>query len=72
MSDDTRDRMIALEVEVKHLAEATAHLSEQVDVLTKVLERSRGAVLVLSGVSAVIGALASKLSAFLPGQSLPR
>lgn len=73
MSDDTRDRVIALETDHKHLTLAVealtssvAKLAQDVEKLTTLLERARGALWVISIAAGLLGAIAAKVAAVIP------
>lgn len=65
MPNDTRDMVIRLERDVKNLTETVENLTESVQILNNLLERSRGAVLVLTIIGSVIGFCLAKASMVL-------
>jgi len=61
--DDLRERLAALEVEVRYMREAIAHLTRSVETLTGLLAQAKGARLAIGMVLVVAGAV----STYLPG-----
>ncbi|WP_454917416.1 hypothetical protein [Xanthobacter sediminis] len=53
---DTRDRVVALEVEVRHMADTVERMARQLDELHALLQQARGARWLLVGVAMLIGA----------------
>jgi hypothetical protein len=66
MSDDTRDRLIALEGDVKHLTQAVEAMTKQVAEMNALFQQAKGAKWVLMAMAAIGGFVASKLGALLP------
>jgi predicted esterase YcpF (UPF0227 family) len=73
VSDDTRDRVIALERDMQHMSGKVDEMAEQVKEMHQLLMQARGAKWAIVGMASVGGFISAKLSAFLPwmGQ-LPR
>lgn len=71
MSDDTRDRVIALETDVKHLSATVDTMAEQVKDMHTLLQQAKGARWAILTMAAVGGFIASKLGALIPFASLP-
>jgi hypothetical protein len=70
VSDDTRERIAALEVQVKHLAETLDKTNGVVTELRDLLLQARGARWVIGILIAVGGFLSGMLAKYLP--FLPR
>ena len=66
MADDTRDKVIALEADVKYLTAQIDGLSKQVAEIHDLLQQARGARWLLLGLATFGGFIASKAIAFLP------
>lgn len=67
MPDDTRDRLIAVEVELKHLTETLAKMSAQVETLHDLMHAAKGARWAILGVSGLAGFLSGKAGGLLTG-----
>ena len=73
MSDDTRDRVIALEVQVHNLDRDISEMKSQVNEMHGVLMQAKGARYVIAAAAAIAGGVAGFLVKFLPLSSgLPR
>jgi hypothetical protein len=73
VTDDTRDRVMRLEVKVDNLTRAVESRDEKIDEMHNVLMQARGARYVIVAAAAMGGAVASFLVKFLPFSStLPR
>lgn len=73
MTDDTRDRVIALEVKVDNLTEAVKARDAKIDEMHNVLMQAKGARYVIVGAAAVAGAVTGFLMKILPfTHSLPK
>jgi hypothetical protein len=70
MGDDTRDRLIALESDVKHLTATVDDMAVSVKEMAQLLQQAKGAKWVIITAAAVGGFLSAKLGAFLPWLSL--
>lgn len=69
MSDDTRERIVALEVQVKHLAETLDKTNTVVTELRDLLLQAKGARLmigILIAIGGFIAGIAAKYIPFLP------
>lgn len=55
-------KIATLENDLQHLTKAVERLSGQVETLTSLLERSRGALLVFTVAAGLVGFMASKLA----------
>lgn len=64
--DDTRDKVIALEANLTHLTRAVEDLTAHVNELTTLLERSRGALWVITTISGIIGFVVAKVATLFP------
>lgn len=65
MTDDTRDKVIALESDVKHLTDKIDTLSKQVTEIHDLLQQARGAKWMLIAFATLGGAIVSKAATFL-------
>lgn len=63
---DTRDRVIALEGEVKHLTKQVDDLVEKVTAMHDLLQQAKGVRWLIVIMATIGGFLASKLGSFLP------
>jgi hypothetical protein len=63
---DTRDRVIALERDVKHLTEQVADMADKVAAMHDVLMQARGVRWIIVLMAGVGGFIASKLGAIIP------
>jgi hypothetical protein len=66
MIDDTRDRVMRLEVKVDNLTRAVESRDEKIDEMHDVLMQARGARYVIIAAAAIGGAVTSFLVKFLP------
>ena len=64
VTDDTRDRLIALEVEVRQLTKMVEGMTATLDRLDNVLQQAKGAKWIVFGLAGLTGFLASKASWF--------
>lgn len=62
---DTRDRVIALERDVRHLTDQIEDMSEKVAAMHDLLMQARGARWMVLGMAGIGGFMASKLPAIL-------
>jgi len=69
-SIETAVKLATLETDLKHLTKAVETLTTQVETLTTLLERSRGAIWVIAGITGTLGFVASKVAAAVPWASL--
>lgn len=67
MSDDTRDRVIALEVQVKNLEGDVQGMSRKVDEMHEILLQAKGARWVIVSAAALAGGITALLTKLLPG-----
>lgn len=73
MSDDTRDRVIALERDMKHMSSKFDEVADQVKEMHQLLMQAKGAKWAIFGLASVGGFISAKLSALFPwGSSLPK
>lgn len=73
MTDDTRDRVIALEVKVDNLKTADEARDKKIDEMHDVLMQAKGARYVIVGAAAVAGAVTGFLVKLVPfTHSLPK
>ena len=73
MIDDTRDRVMRLEVKVDNLTRAVESRDEKIDEMHNVLMQARGARYVIVAAAAIGGAVTGFLVKFLPfTTNLPR
>lgn len=71
MSDvDQAVKIAKLETNLDHLAVSVEKLTAKVDELNTLLERSRGALWMLTGFSGLVGFVAAKAAMFIPWSSL--
>jgi hypothetical protein len=61
MADDTRERLAALEVEVRNLTKHVASMAETLDTLNVILNQAKGARWAVLGVAALAGFFSGKL-----------
>lgn len=66
MTDDTRDRVIALEVQVRGLEEDVQAMRRKVDEMHAILLQAKGARWVIIGSAAIAGGIASFLLKLVP------
>lgn len=66
MTDDTRDRVIALEVKVDSLRKAVEARDKKIDQMHDVLMQAKGARYVIVGAAAIGGAVTGFLVKLLP------
>jgi hypothetical protein len=67
MIDDTRERLITLEVEVRHLQAQLSDTAAKVNEMHALLMQARGARWVIVALAALAGFFASFLTKFIPG-----
>lgn len=73
MTDDTRDRVIALERDMQHMSGKVDEMAEQVKEMHELLTQARGAKWAILAMAGIGGFISAKLSAFIPfSQFLPR
>lgn len=65
MTDDSRDRLIRLEVEVTHLTQKLDELGEKVTEMHDVLLKARGFQWLMIGLIAAVGFVAGKVGGIL-------
>lgn len=65
--DDTRERLITLEVEVRHLTAQLSDTASKVNEMHALLMQARGARWVIVALAALAGFFASFLTKFIPG-----
>lgn len=70
MTDDTRDRLIQLEVEVKYLTEKLDIMSDKVSEMHDVLLKARGFQWLMIGLIAAVGFVAGKVGGILAWMGL--
>ena len=70
--DDTRDKVIALERDMKHLSEEVTHLTKAVETLTHVLTGMKGGRAVLLAVVTASGTLGAAIAQAVPWANLFR
>ena len=66
MSDDTRDRVIALERDMQHMSSKVDEMAGQVKEMHQLLMQARGAKWAVVGLATVGGFISAKLSALFP------
>jgi predicted KAP-like P-loop ATPase len=72
-ADDTRDRVIALEVQVRNLEGDIQSMARKVDVMHEILLQAKGARWVIIGTAAIAGGIASFLLKLIPwSATLPK
>jgi hypothetical protein len=64
--DDTRERIVALEVKVDHLSEQLRHASTKLDDIHKDWQAAKGAKWVVAGIAGLAGACSTFLIKFWP------
>ena len=64
--DDNRERIVALEIEMKHLRADFADTKQKVTEMHSLLLQARGARYVIVASAAVAGFISAKLAAFVP------
>lgn len=64
--DDTRDKVVALEVELRHLSAKVDEMSDKVAEMHDVLMQARGVRWIIVLMAGIGGFVASKLGAFIP------
>lgn len=65
-STDTRDRVIKLESDLKHLTDSVESMSAKVTSMHDLLNQARGARWIIIAAAAVGGFVSAKLAAFMP------
>jgi hypothetical protein len=72
-STDTRDRVIKLESDLKHLTDSVESMSTKVTAMHDLLQQARGARWLILTAAALGGFVSAKLAAFMPWlSSAPR
>ena len=69
-STDTRDRVIKLESDLKHLTDAVDVMSAKVTDMHNLLQQARGARWLILTAAALGGFVSAKLAAFMPWLSI--
>lgn len=73
MTDNTRDKVIALERDMQHISDKVDEMASQVKEMHELLMRARGAKWAIVGMASIGGFISAKLSAFMPWfGNLPR
>jgi hypothetical protein len=67
---DTRDRVIKLESDLKHLTDSVESMSHKVTDMHDLLNQARGARWLILTAAAISGFLSAKLAAFMPWLSV--
>jgi len=70
-STDTRDRVIKLESDLKHLTDSVESMSAKVTAMHDLLNQARGARWLILTAAAIGGFVSAKLAAFVPWLSFP-
>ena len=70
-STDTRDRVIKLESDLKHLTDSVESMSTKVTAMHDLLQQARGARWLILTAAAIGGFVSAKLAAFMPWLSFP-
>jgi len=70
-STDTRDRVIKLESDLKHLASSVDEMAVKVTAMHELLVSARGLKWLIVTAAAIGGFLSAKLAAFVPWLSFP-
>jgi hypothetical protein len=70
MQDDTRERVTALEVELRHVSKQLEEMGEKVNEMHALLLSARGARWLILTAAAISGFLSAKLAAFMPWLSV--
>jgi hypothetical protein len=65
-STDTRDRVIKLESDLKHLTDSVESMSTKVTAMHDLLQQARGARWLILTAAALGGFVSAKLAAFMP------
>jgi len=65
-STDTRDRVIKLESDLKHLTDSVESMSTKVTAMHDLLQQARGARWLILTAAAVGGFVSAKLATFMP------
>ena len=68
---DTRDRVIKLESDLRHLTDAVEGMSAKVTAMHDLLNQAKGARWLILTAAAIGGFLSAKLAAFVPWLSFP-
>jgi hypothetical protein len=73
MSDqtDTRDRVIKLESDLRHLTDSVESMSTKVTAMHDLLQQARGARWLILTAAAIGGFVSAKLATFMPWLSFP-
>lgn len=73
MSDatDTRDRVIALERDMKHMSEAVEKMAVQVSEMHTLLQQAKGARWAIVGAATIGGFMAAKVATYMPWLRAP-
>jgi len=70
-STDTRDRVIKLESDLKHLTDSVESMSVKVTAMHDLLNQARGARWLILTAAAIGGFVSAKVAAFVPWLSFP-
>jgi uncharacterized protein involved in exopolysaccharide biosynthesis len=70
-STDTRDRVIKLESDLKHLTDSVESMSHKVTDMHDLLNQARGARWLILTAAAIGGFVSAKVAAFVPWLSFP-
>jgi hypothetical protein len=70
-STDTRDRVIKLESDMKHLTDAVEGMAVKVSAMHDLLQQARGARWLILTAAAIGGFVSAKLAPLLPWLSFP-
>jgi hypothetical protein len=68
---DTRDRVIKLESDLRHLTDSVEGMSAKVTAMHDLLQQAKGARWIIITAAAIGGFVAAKVGAFIPWLSLP-
>jgi len=68
---DTRDRVIKLESDLRHLTDSVDSMSAKVTAMHDLLQQARGARWLILTAAALGGFVSAKLAAFMPWLSFP-
>jgi hypothetical protein len=70
-STDTRDRVIKLESDLRHLTDSVESMSTKVTAMHDLLQQARGARWLILTAAAIGGFVSAKLATFVPWLSFP-
>jgi uncharacterized protein involved in exopolysaccharide biosynthesis len=68
---DTRDRVIKLESDLRHLTDSVENMSAKVTDMHDLLNQAKGARWLILTAAAIGGFLSAKLAAFMPWLTIP-